>query len=125
MNYDYFENVATIVGAVLAVLTIVIIFICVVVKNKHIKTLPERTIKSTVVAKNIVVETENVFDGNNYNGRETTCYNLAFRTEHHAHWTFNVSFELFNAVIEGDKGILTYKESKRQKVFFVSFHRQT
>jgi len=105
---------------------IAIPFVIIILKNKKLSRLPELTIKATVVYKEIVKENNTVPDGSGgYYESEETHYRITFETEHHIQWSFNVSLELFNAVIESDTGIVTYKESKQQKIYFVSFQRQT
>jgi len=95
-------------------------FVCAMVKTKGMALLAELTVKAAVTAKNVVQK--EVSNGDSYEIRNY-C-KLTFETETHIQWTFDSSVELYNALLEGDYGTLVYKESKKNKIYYVGFLRE-
>lgn len=89
------------------------------VKSKGLALLPEQSTAVTVIAKYMTRKDEGDAEHSNWK----TYYNISFQTEKSVQWSFSVSLELYNALIEGDEGTLIYKESKRKRIYFVSFLR--
>jgi Protein of unknown function (DUF2500). len=108
---------------IIATLVIGVIIIFALIQGIMINRLPELTTKAKVTVKNVVKEKINGADPSQ--DTENTYCKVTFETENNFQWTFNLSLKFFNSVVEGDTGTLVYKESKRQKIFFVSFKRQT
>ena len=90
-----------------------------VIKARKILLLPDSMTQATIAAKNVVKRWERTGKVHRYK----TYYQLTFVTETHFRWTFDVSPELYNAVIEGDSGTLVYVESKRKRIYYRGFLR--
>lgn len=89
------------------------------IKSKGIALLPEQSTTVTVMAKYVTRKDEGDAENSNWK----TYYNISFQTKESFQWSFSVSLELYNALMEGDEGTLVYKESKRKQIYFISFIR--
>lgn len=89
------------------------------IKSKGLALLPEQSIDVTVMAKYVTRKDEGDAENSNWK----TYYNISFQTKDNIQWSFSVSLELYNALIEGDEGTLIYKESKQKRIYFISFIR--
>lgn len=96
------------------------------IQAKKFSQLPEQTTEATVVAKNAATVREDTSasgrgDGSDSSSTYRTYYKISFDNKRHEQWSFDVSFELFNAVSEGDCGTLIYKETAQGQIFFIDF----
>ena len=133
---DFSGDIGSSFGLIIGLLIIVFLTVHFSIKGKRmssmINSLPEQTLRVVVKAKDIVVKQEFSHAGGDGTGtdgsppvyEDVTYYQITFETEKQDKWSFNVSIELYSAVLEGDKGILIYKEDNQNKKYFIGFQRQ-
>ena len=111
-------------GITITLLILAVIFamilICILVKTRGLARLPEQTVNATVSGKN-VVETVHSDEAGTW---RRMFYKVTFNTEYNISWTFDLSLELYNALLPGDYGLLVYKVNKRLQVFYEGFIRK-
>ena len=123
----FWGSYSTFVLVSLIVLLLVWLFLIPIIIGKRAiaayEQLPELTTKATIVSKEIIIEHTTMPSGEgDFYESETTYHNIKFEVEDRNQWVFDVSKELFDALAEGDNGMLVYKESEQQR-YFISFTR--
>jgi DNA-directed RNA polymerase subunit RPC12/RpoP len=94
----------------------VLIFIKKIKKATHML---QKNAKASIIKKITIMRREK--NGSVY--VDKGYYNLTFQTEDGLHLAFDVSPELYNAVMKGDCGTLFFEQSKQLELHFVNFFR--